>query len=642
MSASIKRLAPDVASKIAAGEVAERPFNVVKEVMENSVDAGASNITVEIADGGLSLVRIKDNGRGVSETDIPLTVERFATSKAVSVEDVYNAATFGFRGEALAAISSVSDFTFTSGVGDGTAYEIKSLFGKVSEVKPAPPITGTVVQALNLFENVPARRKFLKSFKSLENEIIKLVKHFSLINPGVEIKLICDGDEIFAVSSGEDTALRASKVFPGKGFYKGEAGYDGSKVFATATLPAQSDRLKRDAIVLGVNGRLIKDASLVQAVIRAYYRLIPDGKFPCAAVDIRLSPAEVDSNVHPSKMEVRFENPREIFALVCDAVANSFSGRGVNIASVYTKITGSSSIKFDDAPVTDEAELEFKGASDRILPPIPDDFDVFSVGRREVKSTVDFTAPKVDNKLAQSPFDGTLADICGKERDNAGETSSSIFGGDLSGKVLGVVDVGAVEATFESKIADGDFKIIGQIDDSYIVCETEDKRVLFIDQHAAHERILFEKNRTKNKSNAKATIVLHEPAAVDITDEILESLRDNESVFYGFGYAFSLKPVEMKAEITRIPYSSSRRDFRKEFIDIARDLCLSGVSKTEDAPRAMLSCKSAIKAGDPLTESEMEYLVRLLFSTDNFGTCPHGRPIVYSMSVAELARKFLR
>lgn len=642
MSASIKRLAPEVASKIAAGEVAERPFNVVKEIMENSVDAGASKITVEIADGGLSLVRIADNGRGVSETDMPLTVERFATSKAVSVEDVYNAITFGFRGEALAAISAVSDFTFTSGVGDGTAYEIKSLYGKVSDVKPAPPVTGTVVQALNLFENVPARRKFLKSFKSLENEIIKLVKHFSLINPNVEINLISDGNEVFTVSSREDVTLRASKVFPGKGFYKGSAEYEGTKVIAAATLPAQSDRLKRDAIVLGVNGRLIKDASLIQAVIRAYYRLIPDGKFPCASVDIRLSPANVDSNVHPSKMEVRFENPREIFALVSDAVANAFNGRGVNTASVYSKITGSSSIKFDDAPATDETELEFKGTPDRVLPPIPNDFEGFSGGRSEAKSTVDFKAPEVDNNFTQTPFDGTLADICGKDYKSSQINPSSIFEVGLSGKVLGVAEAEPSVNTFEGRIAAGDFKIIGQIDDSYIVCQTEDKNILFIDQHAAHERILFEKNQTKNRANAKATIVLHEPAAVDITDEILESLRDNEAAFYSFGYAFSLKPVEMQAEITRIPYSSSRRDFRKEFIDIARDLCLSGVSKTEDAPRAMLSCKSAIKAGDPLTESEMEYLVRLLFSTDNFGTCPHGRPIIYSMSVSELARKFLR
>lgn len=642
MSVSIKRLTPEVASKIAAGEVAERPFNVVKELMENSVDAGASKITVEIADGGLSLVRITDNGKGVDREDLPLTIERFATSKAESVEDVYNAITFGFRGEALSAISAVSDFTITSGVGDGSAYELKALFGKISDVKPAPPVTGTVVQAINLFENVPARRKFLKSFKSLEMEIIKLVKHFSLINPNVEISLVSEGKEVFAVSSREDVTLRASKVFPGKGFYKGELEHEGVKVIAAATLPAQSDRLKRDAIILGVNGRLIKDQSLVQASIRAYYRLIPDGKFPCVSVDIRMAPSDVDSNVHPSKMEVRFENPKEIFSIVSDAVAKAFEGKGVNIESVYSNIRGPSGIKFDNMPEINEEELQFKGTPGRVLPPIPHNIDdIGSLQSKAKDSLVDFPSPPHDEQDVKEPFESSLDDFFGKNTTGGGK-QSTVINKNIFNDAVGKVEVPSATASFESKIAAGGFRIIGQIDNSFIVCETDDKWMLFIDQHAAHERILFEKNQAKNTSNAKVTIVLQEPAILDVTDEVLESLVEHEVTLNSFGYAFSMNHEAMKAEITRIPYSSSGRDFRKEFIDIARDLCLSGVSKTEDAPRAMLSCKSAIKAGDPLTESEMEYLVQLLFNMDNFGTCPHGRPIIYSMSVRELAGKFLR
>lgn len=258
----IKRLSPDVASKIAAGEVVEKPFNVVKELIENSCDAGATKIIVEINEGGLNKIKVTDNGKGIDKDDLPLALERFATSKAETVEDVYSAATFGFRGEALAAISSVSDFKITSGK-DGKAYTITCQYGKIGEIKPTAAVKGTIIEADRLFENLPARRKFLKSSKSLEAEIVKLIKHFSLINPEIDITLKCNDKEVYHALSSDDTAVRAAKVFNGKAFCQGVAEYAGKKVIACATLPSASDRLKRDAIIIGVNGRLIKDTSLV-------------------------------------------------------------------------------------------------------------------------------------------------------------------------------------------------------------------------------------------------------------------------------------------------------------------------------------------------------------------------------------------
>lgn len=641
MPPSIKRLPPEVASKIAAGEVAERPFNVVKELMENSADASATKISVEISGGGLSLVRVADNGRGIPPDDLPLALERFATSKASTVEEVYNASTFGFRGEALAAVSSVSDFTLKSGVSSGEAFSVRSVFGRVGEIRPAPYFKGTLAEAVNLFENVPARRKFLKSSKSLEMEIVRLVKHFSLINPGIEVYLISDGRELYHALAAEDIAVRSSKVFPGKGFYKGEVSYNDSKVTAAATLPAQSDRLKRDAIVVGVNGRLIKDASLVQAVIRAYYRSIPDGKYPLAAIDIRIPPSQVDPNVHPAKMEVRFENPKDIFALVADAVAVALDGRGVSIHSVYSNITASQSIKFDNLPTVTEEDFKFKINKDKpvslvksaaVLSDIRNEIDADVQGFAEAKpftpsqspDNMDIPLDKVfhsSSKSASPEYTMKLDDI-------------SLFAGSAEPGDSG-------EKGFEKKIASGSFRIIGQIDDSYIICETLDKRILFIDQHAAHERILFEKNRAKN-SGKPAGIVLHEPVLTELSDELFESVLENKEALEGFGYAFALGEEPFTVEITRIPYAAARSDVASLFKRIAGDLFLTGRSKTEDAPKAMLSCKSAIKAGDSLSAEEMDYLVRLLFNTDNFGTCPHGRPIIYAMSVSELARKFLR
>ena len=603
----IRKLAPEVASRIAAGEVVERPFNVVKELMENSVDAGASKITVEIAEGGLSLIRITDDGRGIERDDLPLALERFATSKARSVEDVYCIGTFGFRGEALAAVSAVSDFSLKSGTDAGHAFEIKSHFGEIGEVKPTVSLKGTVAEVIDLFGNVPARRKFLKGAHSLESEIIKFVKHFSLINPRIEVSLYSNGRCIYEAFSQENTCVRASKVFAGKGFCSGEAEQGSSKVTVAATPPAVCDRLKRDGIILGVNGRLIKDQSLIQAVIRAYHRLIPDGRFPAAVVDICIKPDEVDVNVHPAKLEVRFEKPRDIFNLVTDAVVKSFEGCGIVVAEYGEPDEKEDSSKtcmvresFSEAAYSSEP-YETKQESGY----------VFNIREQELHNE-DVFSPK-DNIQEQNffaPDEEKVSDV------------NSLFDTDAEKRLI------------------PDFRIVGQIGNAYIVCETDAGSVLFIDQHAAHERILFEKAQSRERVE-KASVVLYEPIRVTLTPEQAESVIENSDIIESFGYSFRAVG-ENVFEIMRVPHSVIRSNIASVFEKTVSELYVSGCSKTEDAPRALLSCKAAIKAGDELTETEMEHLVRLLFKTENYGTCPHGRPIIYTMSMTELSRKFLR
>lgn len=627
----IKRLSPEVASKIAAGEVVEKPFNVVKELIENSCDAGATKIIVEINEGGLNKIKVTDNGKGIDKDDLPLALERFATSKAETVEDVYSAATFGFRGEALAAISSVSDFKITSGK-DGKAYTITCQYGKIGEIKPTAAVKGTIIEADRLFENLPARRKFLKSSKSLEAEIIKLIKHFSLINPDIDITLKCNDKEVYHALSTDDTAVRAAKVFSGKAFCQGVAEYAGKKVIACATLPSASDRLKRDAIIIGVNGRLIKDASLVQAVINAYHRLIPDGRFPAAVIDIRISPDIVDANVHPAKLEVRFVNAGEMFSLVSDAVANSFKGKGVNTGYTGNYIQQGYTIneKQDDK---EQSNVEYeKPVENKLVFNKDNSYKTFSEYKSSSSNTSYNNSPKAaaeessEIKMPQPAYtlslDETLEDIPVVNNDNKEALNSNAD-------------------TLDSSIAGGEFRVVGQVDKTYIIIETPNKEILFIDQHAAHERILFEKIQSDNAAKPKPSIVLHDAVEVVMTDEIIENIDRYKVIIESFGYAYKITGID-KLEILRVPYNIIRKNIAKEFTNIAADLCLTGKSKQEEAPRAMLSCKSAIKAGDELTYAEMEYLVTLLFNTDNFGTCPHGRPIIYMMTVQELARKFYR
>ena len=627
----IKRLSPEVASKIAAGEVVEKPFNVVKELIENSCDAGATKIIVEINEGGLNKIKVTDNGKGIDKDDLPLALERFATSKAETVEDVYAAATFGFRGEALAAISSVSDFKITSGK-DGKAYTITCQYGKIGEIKPTAAVKGTFIEADRLFENLPARRKFLKSSKSLEAEIVKLIKHFSLINPDIDITLKCNDKEVYHALSTDDTAVRAAKVFSGKAFCQGVAEYAGKKVIACATLPSASDRLKRDAIIIGVNGRLIKDTSLVQAVINAYHRLIPDGRFPAAVIDIRISPDIVDANVHPAKLEVRFVNAGEMFSLVSDAVANSFKGKGVNTGYTGNYIQQGYTIneKQDDK---EQSNVEYeKPVENKLVFNKDNSYKTFSEYKSSSSNTSYNNSPKAaaeessEIKMPQPAYtlslDETLEDIPVVNNDNKEALNSNAD-------------------TLDSRIAGGEFRVVGQVDKTYIIIETPNKEILFIDQHAAHERILFEKIQSDNAAKPKPSIVLHDAVEVVMTDEIIENIDRYKVIIESFGYAYKITGID-KLEILRVPYNIIRKNIAKEFTNIAADLCLTGKSKQEEAPRAMLSCKSAIKAGDELTYAEMEYLVTLLFNTDNFGTCPHGRPIIYMMTVQELARKFYR
>lgn len=628
----IKRLSPEVASKIAAGEVVEKPFNVVKELIENSCDAGATKIIVEINEGGLNKIKVTDNGKGIDKDDLPLALERFATSKAETVEDVYSAATFGFRGEALAAISSVSDFKITSGK-DGKAYTISCQYGKVGEIKPTAAVKGTIIEADRLFENLPARRKFLKSSKSLESEIIKLIKHFSLINPEIDITLKCNDKEVYHALSSDDTAVRAAKVFSGKAFCQGVAEYAGKKVIACATLPSASDRLKRDAIIIGVNGRLIKDTSLVQAVINAYHRLIPDGRFPAAVIDIRISPDIVDANVHPAKLEVRFVNAGEMFSLVSDAVANSFKGKGVNTGYTGNYIQQGYTIN-EKQDNKEQSNVEYeKPVENNPVFNKDNSYKTFSEYKSSSSNTSYNNSPKAaaeeisEIKMPQPAYtlslDETLEDIPVINTESSTE------------------EINNNADTLDNRIASGEFRVVGQVDKTYIIIETPNKEILFIDQHAAHERILFEKIQSDNNAKPKPSIVLHDAVEVVMTDEIIENIDRYKVIIESFGYAYKITGID-KLEILRVPYNIIRKNIAKEFTNIAVDLCLTGKSKQEEAPRAMLSCKSAIKAGDELTFAEMEYLVTLLFNTDNFGTCPHGRPIIYMMTVQELARKFYR
>ena len=325
-------------------------------------------------------------------------------------------------------------------------------------------------------------------------------------------------------------------------------------------------------------------------------------------------------------------NAGEIFTLVNDAVSNSFKSKGVNTGYTGNYIQQGYTIN-DIQDNKEQSNIEYeKHVKNK---PVFNQAGSYPPFSKHTNSSLNTSykdeSPKINSAEVPQPaytlsLDETLENIPAYNTDIYDNTAAVLNDN---------------RDTVDNRIASGEFRVIGQVDKTYIIIETLNKEILFIDQHAAHERVLFEKIQSDNTAKPKPSIVLHDEVEVVMTDEIIENIDRFKLIIESFGYGYKITGIN-KLEILRVPYTIIRKNIAKEFTNIAVDLCLTGKSKQEEAPRAMLSCKSAIKAGDELTYAEMEYLVTLLFNTNNFGTCPHGRPIIYMMTVQEIARKFYR
>ncbi|MGE4265815.1 MAG: DNA mismatch repair endonuclease MutL [Deferribacterales bacterium] len=572
----IKRLCEDVANKVAAGEVVERPYNVVKELMENSADAGADSLSVVVENGGAGYISVTDNGKGIVPDDLPLAVERFATSKISTVEDVYRVSTFGFRGEALAAISSVSDFSIRSFRKGYIGAELRIKYGEKSDILPAPMQEGTRVEVKSLFANVPARLKFFKNYQTEEKEIARFVRQFSVINPHVSVELDINGKRVYSADKSEDMLKRAKKVFQETEVVYGENEFEDMNVKAAVTLPSVH-KFRKDMIIIGINGRVVKDLSLVQAVITAYHRLIPDGKFPAAAISLHMDPEKVDVNVHPAKTVVKLLDSREIFSFVHNTVKKILEEAGRETGEqmrapepVYKPVTVYES-KYNEKNYSKDTVRSFDMAKEL--------------------ETVQYSARAEDAVK--------IPDVPEEER----------------------------------------VRVVGQLFNTVIVCEKGDE-AFFIDQHVAHERVLYEKY-LEEKTVSVPSIVLYEPILIDVTEDEADIIEKGSEVLSAFGY--DIEPFGGNSlKVSRVPSDVLNRDISKEIREILADMIENRKDSSVDYRVIVMSCKNAVKAGDKLEMHEMRKIVDDLFHTSNPYTCPHGRPIVFKMDRAWLFRKFDR
>lgn len=577
----IQRLPEEVASQIAAGEVIERPASVVKELVENSLDAGASQIEIAIREAGKRLIEVIDDGRGIPGEQLPLTVVRHATSKLSTADDLFRIETLGFRGEALASVGSVSQMTITSrSEEDEIGARIKVMGGEVEQVSTAGAAPGTVVQVSNLFYNVPARLKFLKTDRTEKRRIKDMVTTYALANPGVAFRLTVDGRAAFQTTGQGDLRETLIAVFGldvGKKMIPVLAKEDILDLEGFIS-PPDLTRSNRREITFFVNRRPVQDIALTKALTQAYHTLLMKGRYPLAVLFLEIDPELVDVNVHPTKAEVRFRNKSQVFRAVEKGVRRALLA--------HTPVpelgqSGSGGLWNQGSPST---AGERRGSGRRSWP--------------EGRS-----------------FDGQV----GEEDGGSDQTTPH-------------------QAEMRTPI----LRLIGQVAATYLIAEGPDGLYL-VDQHAAHERVLFERflaerqDQAATQSLLEAEIVEFSPSAADLLEEEIPLLRE-----IGFEVeVFGLNTFKVRG----VPALIAEVDPRSSLRAVVEDLEVNEApleKEREEKIIARVCKKAAIKAGQVLSPPEQKALLKDLEACQNPRTCPHGRPTMIHLSVDLLERKFGR
>lgn len=566
--AKIRLLDEDTINKIAAGEVIERPASAVKELVENSIDAGAGKVLVEVAEGGKSLIKVTDDGCGIDPEDLPLAFQKHATSKIRESEDLEKICTLGFRGEALASIASVSRsvevYTKTRSALSGTYLRMEN--GKIAEIKEAGCPAGTSISVRDLFYNVPARRKHLRGAEAELVHITNAITEMAIINYGISFELFSGRRTLFkSVKSAtwDDVLLRifGLKTLKSMAAFRAEGR---SWHLSGAAGDPFSTRNSPDRIFVFVNGRAVTSKALAGALRETYRNIIPAGRSPIAVISLEISPELVDVNVHPAKREIRLLREEEISAELAQAVAEAL-----------------------------RAKAEPAQAQSAMLP---------------------CTEPMSRATIAQSCEQRTLPLELGERAETA-----AVAGGQPR------------------------LKILGQILDLYIVAEG-DQGLILIDQHAAAERIRFERLRTLFRQK-QIKQELAEPMAIELSPSEQILIRSWQETLQEMGFEivpFGGNTYSVKA----VPALGRRLENTEAVHDILKDLFASGRvgpdSTSKDEILKLLACKGSIKSGKKLAAAEMHRLLVDLYTCQNPFTCPHGRPVIVIINPGQLERFFAR
>lgn len=625
------------ANQIAAGEVVERPVNAVKELVENAVDAGASSIEVEIADGGMTYIRVTDDGCGMTEEDAKLSVIRHATSKISSVDNIYHIASLGFRGEALPSIASVSRTTITTRRHEdveGTALEMTG--GEITEVKPAGAPAGTTVEVRDLFYNVPARKKFLKSERTESSRINSMVGKLSLANPDIAFRLINNGRTVIETPGNGRLVDVISALYGTKTAGEMLSVEEEGENIALEGLISKPSLLKssRQYQTIIINRRVVESAVVSKAVDNAYHSLLPKNGYPLMVLSFQVPPESIDVNVHPQKREIKFSDEQTVFRLVYHGVLGT-------LTSQSTADTIAREMIHDPGHEVVE-EKDFKPGSIRV--------EDKPLGKPDIGLSEE-TRPKTSWGEPAPSYEGRQE----KTGSYTGEKRTPAFTPDMEKKELFTdrsvfedyrkeeprrEDLKA-EPLFEEEKQEDPVIPLGQVSDCFILCQ-HGKDLLIIDQHAAHERVRYDHLAERAEGIPVQEILIPYLIHVDIGD--VDLLADHKGDIERLGITFEQAGPDV-IRITGAPEDLSVAEMERVMGDIVKAYHEKDVPSPETMRHRMMAyaaCRGAIKRGDPLNIRQMKELIHDLFHTSRPFVCPHGRPTIVKFTPGELGRLFKR
>ena len=599
---SIRVLDPRVAQQVAAGEVVDRPASAVKELVENSLDAGATRVEVELGDGGTSHILVRDDGSGMSPEDAPLSILRHATSKISDVSDLEAVTTLGFRGEALASMASVSSFCLTTSTGESAGIKVMVEGGEPAEVSPTAHPKGTTVLVDRLFYNVPARRAFLKGARSERAAILEVLTHIAVAHPSVAFRLTEKGRDFLSLPATRDLLERLAQIH---GVAKARAmrpvEYESGafEISGYAALPSVTER-SRASQTVAVNGRWVRVENLARGIDDAYRATLPSGRYPPVAIRIEVDPRRVDVNVHPTKQIVRFSEEQAARAAVAAAIREAIEWR-------------------PPPPAATPRQAERPYVQENLSPPLAPSPSY----ARVAEPRPDYSPPpqglgEVRERLAEAS--APLAKAAPQEQPDTPE----------------LPERGALPSLEE-------LRVIGQLAAGYILLEEPAQALWIVDQHVAHERAILDRlTDAEGDSGLPTTQALLVPEVVELSPGEAAAAAEHleELAVYGFE-AEPFGPNSFR--ITGVISTLAGRDVAGAFKEaLAAAKGTGSGRRREDHILATIACHSAVRLGDKLEKPEMEELVKDWLQSRLPATCPHGRSICYRIGVNEVARKLDR
>ena len=646
------RILPEaVANKIAAGEVVERPASVVKELLENAIDAGAKTIRVEVEVGGKRMIRVIDDGHGMTHDDALLAFERHATSKLRSADDLLSIATLGFRGEALPTIAAVSRLlleTRDEAEAEGTRIEFAG--GKLVNVKSAGLPVGTTISVADIFYCVPARRKFLKADTTELGHIASLVTHYALANPGKQFILMTPTQEIINCPPAEKLADRVYQLFGRQALEELVEILAVSASFRAAITEPELEpqeekssltvsgftsrpdiqRMNRNGIYIFVNRRLVRDRLILHAIHEAYRNILPPAVFPATLLFLEMPYAEVDVNVHPAKIEVRFRHSQLVHDFARDAIRQALTGARpiasfAAAAAATPQTAGSGNGRFSGGitPATVES-----GVPRAIIPPV-EEVGVGSEGG------FDLTRATLGPLEQRIPFTSGTAF-------GAAVRPAEISSGNWAANLAAPSADAPASLPRTEHIAD--LKPLGQVSASFIVA-VNGEGLWIVDQHVAHERVLFEQHLEARRAGRVESQRMLMPLVIELSPRQIVTLEKISEELFANG--FEVEPMGPKSvAIQAVPAGVGAPDAEKlltEILDgIERENAAISIETLQAKIAASTACHAAIKVNTPLDQSKMEWLLDALAKTDCPMSCPHGRPVVLRYSMKEIEKAFHR